>query len=114
MCLGVGFSQWVRNRFRHNRGRGEEAHEFAVLPGGGEVPLAEDGDPDEDALAEAGAFELEAYGRGQDCNGTWELEPGQYTLSCIVQSPDGEPHAEKGMLGELTVDRRWLTPQSPC
>ncbi len=82
---------------------GTEAHEFAVLPGGGEVPLTADGAPDEDALADAGAFEMEAYGPGQTCNATWELEPGEYTLFCIVEAPDGETHAAKGMVGSLTV-----------
>lgn len=82
---------------------GTEAHEFAVLPGGGEVPLMADGAPDEAALEAAGAFELEAYGPGQDCNATWELDPGEYTLFCIVESPDGQTHAEQGMVGELTV-----------
>ncbi len=82
---------------------GQEPHEFAVLPGGGDVPLTEDGAPDEDALAAAGAFELEAYGPDQDCNATWELEAGEYTLFCIVEAPDGETHASKGMVGTLTV-----------
>lgn len=83
--------------------KGTEAHEFAVLPGGGEVPLTEDGAPDEEALAAAGAFELEAYGPDRDCNATWDLEEGDYTLFCIVEAPDGETHAEKGMVGSLTV-----------
>ena len=82
---------------------GDEAHELAFLPGGGEVPLTDDGAPDEDALAEAGAFELEAYGPGQDCNATYELEPGEYTLFCIVETADGETHASLGMTGSLTV-----------
>ncbi|MBW3603992.1 MAG: hypothetical protein KY460_03590 [Actinobacteria bacterium] len=62
-----------------------------------------DGAPDEDALADAGAFELEAYGPGQNCNATYDLEPGTYTLFCIVEAPDGETHYEKGMRGTLTV-----------
>jgi len=82
---------------------GEENHELAFLPGGGEIPLTEDGAPDEEALAEAGAFELEAYGPGGSCNATYELEPGTYTMFCIVEAPDGETHASKGMVGELTV-----------
>ena len=55
---------------------GEENHEMAFLPGGGEVPFLEPGVPDEDALAEAGAFELEGYSPGQSCNATYELEAG--------------------------------------
>lgn len=82
---------------------GQEAHELAFLPGGGDVPFADEGVPDEDALAEAGAFELEAYGPGQSCDATYELEPGTYTLFCIVESTDGQTHYEKGMRGTLTV-----------
>jgi plastocyanin len=82
---------------------GTEAHELAFLPDGGDVPLTGGGEPDEEALAEAGAFELEAYGPGQDCNATYELEPGSYTLFCIVEAPDGETHYEKGMRGTLAV-----------
>ena len=32
------------------------------------------------ALAEAGAFELEAFPAGTSCDATWELEAGEYTL----------------------------------
>jgi plastocyanin len=81
----------------------EEPHELAFLPGGGEVPFTEDGVPDEEALEAAGAFELEAYGPGQDCNATFELDVGDYTMFCIVEAPDGETHYEKGMAGTLTV-----------
>lgn len=83
---------------------GDENHELAFLPGGGEVPLTEEGEPDEDALAAAGAFELEAFGPGRSCSATYDLEPGTpYTLFCIVASPDGRTHYEKGMEGELVV-----------
>lgn len=83
---------------------GQEAHELAFLPGGGDVPLTDDDAPDEEALAAADAFELEAYGPGQDCNATYDLAPGEYTLFCIVEAPDGETHAGKGMVTTLTVE----------
>ena len=82
---------------------GDEAHELAFLPGGGEVPLTADGAPDEDALGEAGAFELEAYGPGQECDGTFALEAGTYTVFCLVEASDGKTHLAKGMRGELKV-----------
>ena len=82
---------------------GQEAHELAFLPGGGEVPFTEEGAPDEEGLAEAGAFELEAFPAGEDCTATYDLEPGEYTLFCIVEAADGETHYEKGMVGTLTV-----------
>ncbi len=82
---------------------GSENHELAFLPGGGEVPLTAEGEPDEDALSEAGAFELEAFGPGQSCSATYELKPGTYTLFCIVTSSDGKTHFEKGMRGQVVV-----------
>lgn len=82
---------------------GGSVHEFAVLPGGGDVPFIEEGVPDEDALEAAGAFEMEGYGPGGTCNATWELEPGEYTLFCIIEASDGLTHYEKGMEGTLTV-----------
>ena len=83
---------------------GGEPHELAVLPGADNAAFTEDGAPDEEALTEAGAFELEAFGPGQSCEAAWELDPGEYTLFCIVESADGETHLEKGMKGTLTVN----------
>jgi plastocyanin len=85
------------------RNVGVENHELAFLPGGGEVPLTAAGEPDEDALGAAGAFELEAFGPDQTCNATYDLRPGTYTLFCIVTGDDGNTHYEKGMRGQLTV-----------
>lgn len=82
---------------------GEEPHELAFLPGGGEVPLTSEGAPDEEALEAAGAFELEAFAPGETCDATYELDPGTYTLFCIVSAPDGETHADKGMVTTLEV-----------
>ncbi|HVF12996.1 MAG TPA: hypothetical protein VM942_00285 [Acidimicrobiales bacterium] len=82
---------------------GTENHELAYLPGGGEVPLNPQGEPDEDALGAAGAFELEAFGAGQSCNATYDLKPGTYALFCIVTAPDGQTHYAKGMRGQLVV-----------
>ncbi len=83
--------------------RGTVDHEVAFLPGGGEVPLTGQGNPDEEALEAAGAFELEAFGPGLDCNATYDLKPGTYTVFCIVTDPDGLTHLQKGMRGTLTV-----------
>ena len=85
------------------RNTGEEEHELAFLPGGGDVPLTDDGDPDEDALGDAGAFELEAFGPDRSCAATYELEAGTYTLFCLVEAADGSTHLSKGMRGTLTV-----------
>ncbi|HXV72665.1 MAG TPA: cupredoxin domain-containing protein [Acidimicrobiia bacterium] len=82
---------------------GGEAHELAFLPGGGEVPMTQDGVPDEEALEAGGAFELEAFGPGQTCKATYDLEPGIYTIFCIVETEDGTTHYAHGMQGTLTV-----------
>ncbi|MEJ5256174.1 MAG: hypothetical protein WHS89_12570 [Acidimicrobiales bacterium] len=82
---------------------GTEDHELAFLPGGGSVPTLPDGSPDEDALEAAGAFELEAFGPGQTCEGTFQLAAGTYRLFCVVRSHDGRTHLAKGMETLLTV-----------
>lgn len=82
---------------------GSVNHEVAFLPGGGDVPYTEDGHPDEEALAAAGAFELEAFGSGQTCTATYELEPGTYTLFCIVPIDEEHNHYDEGMRATLVV-----------
>lgn len=82
---------------------GSEHHELAFLPGGGNVPVGDKGEPDEAALEEAGAFELEAFAPGKTCSATFEVAPGTYTLFCIVTADDGKTHYDKGMRGELVV-----------
>ncbi len=32
-----------------------------------------------------------------------DLEPGTYTIYCFIPAPDGEPHAAKGMITQLTI-----------
>lgn len=81
---------------------GSVNHEVAFLPGGGDVPYT-DGVPDEEALEAAGAFELEAFGSGQTCTATYELEPGTYTLFCIVPIDDEHNHYDAGMRATLVV-----------
>jgi plastocyanin len=87
----------------HVTNNGTEAHEVAFLPGGGEVPMTGEGAPDEEALAAAGAFELEAFGPGQTCNATYDLAAGDYAIFCIVETAEGETHLAHGMEGTLTV-----------
>ena len=81
---------------------GAAPHEVAFLPGGGDVPMR-DGQPDEDALEAAGAFELEAFGPDQVCHATYELEPGTYTLFCIVPIDEDHTHYDEGMRATLVV-----------
>ena len=40
---------------------------------------------------------------GQSVNAYVDLVPGDYVLLCTIPSPDGVPHADKGMIGSLSV-----------
>jgi hypothetical protein len=66
------------------------------------------------ALGEAGNLEAgREYGEwiagpngvsnGASVSVVTTLEPGQYIVGCLIPSPDGTPHAMKGMLAALTV-----------
>jgi len=82
---------------------GSVNHEVAFLPGGGDIPMTDDGHPDEDALEAAGAFELEAFGPDKICHATYELDPGTYTLFCIVPIDGDHTHYDAGMRAKLVV-----------
>jgi hypothetical protein len=71
------------------------------------LPTTDDGIVDEEQLEE-GAFigEIEAFPSGEDCTGTFDLEPGTYALFCnILEVEEGEPenHYELGMRTEIEV-----------
>jgi len=40
---------------------------------------------------------------GKDTGVVVDLKPGNYTVMCLIPSPDGQPHVVKGMLRDLTV-----------
>jgi len=40
---------------------------------------------------------------GGTAEATVELEPGRYTILCVIPSTDGQPHVAKGMVKEVTV-----------
>lgn len=87
--------------------KGEEAHELVVVQGVApdELPLADDGSLDEDALP-AGALvgEIEPFPAGESCSGVFELAAGEYTLLCnVVEEEDHESHLKEGMVTVLTV-----------
>ena len=87
---------------------GEEAHELVVVRAESPDDLTiADGRVDEEALPE-GAFigEVEAFPAGTDCEGTFELEAGDYVLFCnILEDHEGEAesHVEEGMVTTLEV-----------
>jgi uncharacterized cupredoxin-like copper-binding protein len=66
--------------------KGEHDHEFEIL------------DADGDAVDE-----IEAFGPGQERTLAVELQPGTYTLQCILET-DGTSHADLGMRTEFRVN----------
>lgn len=85
--------------------RGHHPHEVVVIRGvaPADLPRDERGAVVEERLP-AGALvgEIEAFPPGGECEGTFALAPGMYTLVCNVV--DGEEvHAQLGMVTTLTV-----------
>lgn len=76
-----------RKLFFKAENAGTEDHELEVLDARGE------------ALGEIEAF---APGVGSEPFAV-ELEPGTYTLQCILETKDGKVHRSLGMLAELVV-----------
>ena len=66
---------------------GTEDHELEVLDVNGE------------ALGE-----VEAMPPGEEGSAAIELEPGTYTLQCILETADGKVHRDLGMVAELDVE----------
>jgi hypothetical protein len=87
---------------------GAEPHEFAIARAASaeDLPLADDGTVDLDALGDDFIGEVEPFPAGETCQGVFELEPGDYVLFCnILEEHDGEleNHFELGMHTELRV-----------
>ena len=85
---------------------GEDAHELVVVRGAtADLPIV-DGVVDEEALPE-GDFIGEIEPFSGECEGTFELTAGTYTLFCaIVEEEEGgtvENHYELGMVTEVEV-----------
>ena len=66
---------------------GSQEHELEVLDPGGE-----------------GLGEAEAMPPWANDDLAIELEPGTYTLQCILETPDGRIHKDLGMVAELVVE----------
>lgn len=86
---------------------GEDDHEVVIVKGAtpDELTITEDG-LDESALPEGAEVlgELEGFPVGGSCEGSFELEPGDYSLVCnIVEESENEAHAHEGMVAALTV-----------
>jgi uncharacterized cupredoxin-like copper-binding protein len=91
------------------RNAGDEDHEigFVKLKEGATVEqvlqvIGEGGD--ETALIEDDEVGgTEPVEPGQEDSVTVDLTAGSYAYACFIEAPDGEPHAAKGMYGQLTV-----------
>lgn len=88
---------------------GEEAHELVIARADEPSALPTDGSGavDEAALGEENFIgEIEAFPPGQTCEGSFELDAGDYVLFCaIVEEENGqvENHYELGMAASFTV-----------
>jgi hypothetical protein len=92
------------------RNTGQLAHELVVVRAAdpAALPLAADGTVDETKLPK-GAFvgEVESFGAGQTCTGTFALAPGGYALFCNLLEPGtggaDENHYANGMRSRFEV-----------
>lgn len=90
---------------------GAESHEMVVARAESieSLPTAEDGAVDEAAFSGDQELigEVEAYPSGDACDGTFEMDPGDYVLFCniVEEEPDGriESHFAEGMATTFTV-----------
>ncbi len=88
---------------------GKEEHELVIVraASASELPI-EGGGVDEDALPEGAVIgEIEPFGPGKTCEGTFELAAGDYVLLCniVEEEPGGaiKSHVEEGMVTSFTV-----------
>ena len=80
---------------------GEVDHELVVLEGpADEIEVGDDGAPQEDGLI----GEIEAFAAGSECQGSFELPAGTYTLLCAIVEESGVSHFSEGMVTELEVE----------
>ena len=88
---------------------GEESHEMAIVRlkegvTANEVLSAEAAGKDPSALiADDAVGGVPPVAPDATGVANLELTPGTYSYACFIDAPDGEPHAKKGMFGELTV-----------
>ncbi|MCZ7529961.1 MAG: hypothetical protein M5U31_06220 [Acidimicrobiia bacterium] len=90
---------------------GAESHEMVVAraPSIESLPTADDGAVDEAAFSGDQELigEVEAYPAGDACDGTFDMDPGDYVLFCnlVETEPDGTQvsHFAEGMATTFTV-----------
>ncbi len=89
---------------------GERTHEVLVIKNvaPADLPTGDDGTLDETGLPDGAVLgEVEGVEPGADCDGSFELDPGEYTLVCnlVDEEDDGTQtsHLAKGMIAEVKV-----------
>lgn len=86
---------------------GEEPHEIVVVRTELEpdaLPTDDTGRVDEEQLPEGALIgEIEGFPAGLTCDGTFEMEPGDYVLFCNLVTGDDDVHYELGMTTGFTV-----------
>jgi hypothetical protein len=85
---------------------GEHDHELAVVRADDaeSLPTDDDGAVDLEALGDDVIGEIEAFPAGETCEGTFELEAGDYVLLCnLVEHGGEEVHFELGMHTTFSV-----------
>lgn len=86
---------------------GEEPHEIVVVRtdlAPDALPTDERGVVDEEQLPEGALIgEIEGFPAGLTCDGTFDLDPGDYVLFCNLVTGDNDVHYELGMTTGFTV-----------
>lgn len=82
---------------------GALAHEF-VIASGTDVPETDEGGVDEAAMEDRILGEVEPFPSQSECDGTFDLEPGDYVMFCGVTEEDGTSHYAEGMVTEFSVN----------
>lgn len=78
---------------------GDQAHEVVILEGPMSAVESGEGGVDESGLV----GEIEAFDSGKECQGSFELAAGTYTLLCAIVEESGRSHYDEGMVAELEV-----------
>ncbi|MEA2523829.1 MAG: hypothetical protein QOF73_1056 [Thermomicrobiales bacterium] len=89
----------------HAQNKGQEPHMLAVLklPEGVTLEQVMQDPTLEDQVEFIGALDYLEPGQEQDL-ALVDLPPGEYTLACFFDAPDGKTHLEHGMVATITVN----------
>lgn len=86
---------------------GDEVHELQLARFIADATLEDamaSEDPEADGLVESVGFEGPLSPGTEGVLTVEDLTAGRYAVVCFIPAPDGEPHAEKGMVSEFIVE----------